>query len=352
MNRREFITGAGLLGGGSILAWQLSSGASSASASEQATGISVLTTTPVSTPVSSRTSTAAATETETETETTETEAPEEPTATETETDTLSGEESRGARQLSSTEQSLTGIVETFTDDDGTELTDVTAMSTDFDNRKRDLQVEFAEAQKEYTTALDYAANASQESTAELMKGCWQFLRQTMQVQLEVVYAYQNLEQIRDAFKQNNADRSESQITQFSTNQRQADSKYQTLSSESTAESVSVIEAISAEEYEGKLAQFDADITLYQDLGDPLATFSEGVRLLKQANGWMYNEPRNYGKAEQRAEDAKDSLGEAWDEIKDLAEDATSDATIVPMLNSLRSVASDKIDEADKILDEY
>ncbi|WP_318568633.1 hypothetical protein [Salinigranum marinum] len=296
--------------------------------------------TPTRTPTTSSTPTATPQDTETPTE-----EPPEPTPEETETPTEF--EVRGSQQLAEAERALTNVVDTFTDGYGSELTDVTASSTEFLNSTRDFQLVLARAQEEYIEASNAAGNRTQQTTADRMRGCWEFLRNTIRTQTEVITAYEYLISARDAFEQVEARAANDAIANFETARGRADSRYQDVLG-STAEEASVIPPISVSEHQQKVAQFEGDIGVYTDLDDALGEFAEGVKWLGYAKSEVDGENRNVKRAIEQATEAEKRLRSARRGLSDLIDSTGEDTTLVPTLNELRSVATAKIEEAEEI----
>lgn len=296
--------------------------------------------TPTRTPTTRSTSTATPQDTDTPTE-----EPPEPTPEATETPTE--RERRGAQQLAEAERALTNVVDTFTAGYGSELTDVTASSTEFLNSPLDYQLVLARAQEEYVEASNAAANRTQQTTADRMRGCWEFLRNAIRTQTEVITAYEELDRARDAFEGVESRAASDAIANFETVRGRADDRYRDVL-ESTAEEASIITAISVSEYRGKVAQFEADIGIYTDLDDALAEFTEGIKWLGYAKSEVDGENRNVKRAIEQATEAENRLRSARRELSDLIDSAGADTTLGPTLNDLRSVATAKIEEAEAV----
>jgi hypothetical protein len=327
MNRRTFVVLLGAV-----------AGCNAASSSDPSNG----TQTAVRTSTQTATSTPRPTETGTPTSTapTETEQPP-PTETETETATPTDAERRAARQIEQAKTRLTDVVETFTGDYGSELTDVTASSTDFLDASYELQTQLADAQQAYTEAEDAAASTEQTETAERLQGCWHFLDDARDTQMEVVDAYSHLANARDAFDDNDPETGRTAAEQVQTVRRRAANRYQTLQAESTATDAAVLDAISESEYQRKLAQFEADIGVYEDLEDTLDEFAEGIKWYKLAIIEFQEDDRNVQDAEDKADNARDILSDVSNALTAIIKDLGDDTTLRPMLKSLRSIASEK-----------
>ncbi|WP_380677865.1 hypothetical protein [Salinigranum sp. GCM10025319] len=346
MERREFVTAAGFLGGISLFGWQLFVERSNDTLSTN--GIGVATATPEPTPTEAPTP-EAATQTP-ELPPTETSEPDEETQTPTETPTQA--EQRAQQQLSQTEQALIDIVDLYTRGYGSELTDVTASSTDFEGLSTNMQIAFADAQDDYTSAVSLAANAEQRGTADRMQGCWQFLRQAIRTQEVVVEGYEHLDTIYDELERNNDSPAGLELDKLGTTRGRANRRYETLRNESTAEAASVIEPISIAEYENKLAQFEADITAYGDVEEPLRTIIDGVSWLSNAQSEMDKDERNVQTALTWARRAKDELRRGRSELNSMRNDMADPATIGPLLKSFASLVGEKIDEANAIINRF
>lgn len=327
MNRRTFVVLLGAV-----------AGCNAASSSDPSNG----TQTAVRTSTQTATSTPRPTETGTPTSTapTETEQPP-PTETETETATPTDAERRAARQIEQAKTRLTDVVETFTGDYGSELTDVTASSTDFLDASYELQTQLADAQQAYTEAEDAAASTEQTETAERLQGCWHFLDDARDTQMEVVDAYSHLANARDAFDDNDPETGRTAAEQVQTVRRRAANRYQTLQAESAATDAAVLDAISESEYQRKLAQFEADIGVYEDLEDTLDEFAEGIKWYKLAIIEFQEDDRNVQDAEDKADNARDILSDVSNALTAIIKDLGDDTTLRPMLKSLRSIASEK-----------
>jgi hypothetical protein len=327
MNRRTFVVLLGAV-----------AGCNAASSSDPSNG----TQTAARTSTQTATSTPRPTETGTPTSTapTETEQPP-PTETETETATPTDAERRAARQIEQAKTRLTDVVETFTGDYGSELTDVTASSTDFLDASYELQTQLADAQQAYTEAEDAAASTEQTETAERLQGCWHFLDDARDTQMEVVDAYSHLANARDAFDDNDPETGRTAAEQVQTVRRRAANRYQTLQAESTATDAAVLDAISESEYQRKLAQFEADIGVYEDLEDTLDEFAEGIKWYKLAIIEFQEDDRNVQDAEDKADNARDILSDVSNALTAIIKDLGDDTTLRPMLKSLRSIASEK-----------
>lgn len=327
MNRRTFVVLLGAV-----------AGCNAASSSDPSNG----TQTAVRTSTQTATSTPRPTETGTPTSTapTETEQPP-PTETETETATPTDAERRAARQIEQAKTRLTDVVETFTGDYGSELTDVTASSTDFLDASYELQTQLADAQQAYIDAEDAAASTEQTETAERLQGCWHFLDDARDTQMEVVDAYSHLANARDAFENNDPETGRTAAEQVQTVRRRAANRYQTLQAESTATDAAVLDAISESEYQRKLAQFEADIGVYEDLEDTLDEFAEGIKWYKLAIIEFQEDDRNVQDAEDKADNARDILSDVSNALTAIIKDLGDDTTLRPMLKSLRSIASEK-----------
>jgi hypothetical protein len=327
MNRRTFVVLLGAV-----------AGCNAASSSDPSNG----TQTAARTSTQTATSTPRPTETGTPTSTapTETEQPP-PTETETETATPTDAERRAARQIEQAKTRLTDVVETFTGDYGSELTAVTASSTDFLDASYELQTQLADAQQAYTEAEDAAASTEQTETAERLQGCWHFLDDARDTQMEVVDAYSHLANARDAFEDNDPETGRTAAEQVQTVRRRAANRYQTLQAESAATDAAVLDAISESEYQRKLAQFEADIGVYEDLEDTLDEFAEGIKWYKLAIIEFQEDDRNVQDAEDKADNARDILSDVSNALTAIIKDLGDDTTLRPMLKSLRSIASEK-----------
>jgi phage shock protein A len=180
-----------------------------------------------------------------------------------------------------------------------------------------------------------------------MRGCWEFLRNTIRTQTEVITAYEYLISARDAFEQVESRAASDAIANFETVRGRADSRYQDVLG-STAEEASIIPPISASEYQQKVAQFEADIGVYTDLDDALEKFVEGTKWLGYAKSESEGENRNVKRALEQANEAEKRLRSARRELSDLIDSTGADTTLVPTLNELRSVATAKIEEAEEV----
>jgi hypothetical protein len=305
--------------------------------------------TPTRTPPGTPTDAPTATPTESAPTATPTEtATEEPppqSETETETATPTQAERLGAERLEAAAAALTDVVDTFTGEYGSELTAVTADSTEFTGYEYELQVDFAAAQEAYVEARNAAANPDQRRTADRMRGCWKFLVDASDTQFRVVEGYERLAAARDAFENVEPDAAGSAVEDLATKRRQAASEFDHLQSESSVDAAAVIGSISAEEYEKKLSQFDADIGIYRDLDDTLQEFVQGIEWFKLARVEFEEEDRNVQNAEEKADNAREVLSDVSSQLDDMVDDAADAATLVPILKSLRSIASEKAETA-------
>jgi hypothetical protein len=222
---------------------------------------------------------------------------------------------------------------------------VTAESTGFPQSPYALQVAFADAQKAYTEAGDVAANDEQVRTADRLQGCWQFLDGTRATQKAVVETYSHVTTARDAFKRVEPEAGREAANAVDTRSRRAATRYRSLSSGSTVEEATAVSAISETEYQNKLVQFEADVGVFEDLRGILPDFAEGIRLLKLARIEFERDGRDVSRADQLADDATDMLGGVTEELDSMVDNAGEDTTLVPVLKSLRSVASNKAEAA-------
>jgi hypothetical protein len=293
---------------------------------------------------------AQATKTSTATNTpTQTEQPE-PTATETATPTAA--EKRAARAIEDAQSALTSVINTFTDGYGKELTSVTASSTEFSGNNYDLEVALADAQDDYTNAVSMAETSDQEQLAKQIENCWQFLRLTKQTQTEVVRGYQHLVSTREAFKQVEPQSAKTAINQLASERQTARTQFETLTDETTVKIASAVPRLSETEYNNKIAQLDSDISTYKKLNGPLQEFAEGVNWLRIAQAELEGEDRVVARAEENANRALRTLRDARSAIDELIESSGEHMTLVPMLKSLNTVASNKIDEAQEVKSTY
>lgn len=336
MNRRTFVVLLGAVAG-------CNSVASPEPSSETPTAVPTRTRTTTSTPRATETGTPASTEAPTSTDApTETE---QASPTETETPEPTGPERRAARRIEQAKAQLTDVVETFTGEYGSELTAVTAASPDFLGLSYELRTELADAQGAYVEAGNAAATAEQTRTANRLKGCWHFLGDARDTQMRVVEAYTELASARDAFEDNDPTTGRTAAEQMQTRRRQAANRLQTLRAASSLEDASVIDSISESEYQNKLAQFEADIGVYEDLDDTLDEFAEGIKWFRLAKIEFEKDDRNVQNAESKANDARVVLADVSNTLTSMLDSLGDDTSLKPELKSLRSLASEKAREA-------
>ncbi|WP_192918634.1 hypothetical protein [Salinigranum salinum] len=298
--------------------------------------------TETSTPAATTAPTASATPTAEPTD----EPTEEPSPTRTRTPTEA--EIRGTERLARAERELTEVIEVFTGAYGTELTDVTASSTNVLKQDYQLQRSLAAAQKAYVEASRRAATPEQEARAEMMSACWQFLRRLVETQFAVVQGYQHLVAARTEFEGDDASAGRDEIDALQTDRSRADNHYQNALASASAEEVSVIEVVTITEYQTKTAQLEADIETYGDLEGTLRTFADGIKWLKSAKAEFYREDRHVPRAREHADEAVPLLKEARNELKTIHDNAGEAYTLAETINSFRTLANEKIDEAQAI----
>jgi hypothetical protein len=295
----------------------------------------------------SRTATATNTPTETE------QPAQTPTKTETETATPTEAEKRAAQAIQDAQGSLVSLINIFTDGYGKELTSVTASSTEFLKTGYEFEVALADAQDDYTNAASVAETKDQQQLAERIKNCWQFLRLTKRTQTEVVRGYQHLVSVREAFKQVKPQSAKTAIDQLSSERQTARTQFENLTEKSTVEVAAAVPRVSEAEYNNKIDQLGSDISTYKRLDSVLREFAEGINRLRVAQAELENEEyRVMARAEENADRALDLLRDARSDIDDLTENAGEHMTLVPMLKSLSTVASNKIEEAKEVKSEY
>lgn len=346
MKRRKFVGIAGILGGVSLFALDIGSNEAPRPQSEQTSRL--VTATETSVPTAEATPETATTTAE------PTSSPEEtPTQTEepTETETPTAAERRGQQYLAEAEVALTELLELYTGEYGSELTDVTASSTDIETSTRVLS-EIAEAQDAYVDAQNAAANQEQRLRADRMAGCWEFLSNLIRTQSTIGTGYEQLETTYAEFEGNNPEQARSVINNLGTTQGRAQRQLQTIKDETTVEDASVIEAISPDEYQNKIAQLESDIGTYDDLQGPLETFTEGINWLRIAEGEINSDNRDVSDAIDWAENAKELLEDAEQEVSSVRSDIGPQGSLKPILSRFTSLASEKIDAADAIIDRY
>ncbi len=337
MNRRTFVVLLGAVAGCNSTA---SPGPSSETATSTRTRTATSTSTPQATETGTPEPTAESTEAPTETET--------PEPTETETPEPTEAERRATREIEQAKAQLTDVVETFTGDYGSELTAVTAASPDFLDLSYDLQTALADAQQAYADAENAAATEAQVRTADRLEGCWHFLDDARDAQMRVVEAYTQLASARDAFEDHDPDTARTAAEQMQTRRQQASGRFETLKAESSAEDASVIDSISETEYQNKVAQFEADIGVYEDLDDTLDDFVEGIKWFRLAIIEYEKDDRNVQDAESKANEARREIASARNSLNGMLGELGDDTTLKPILKSLRSIASDKAKKADEM----
>jgi hypothetical protein len=263
---------------------------------------------------------------------------------------LSDRELRAEHRLSRANAKLAAVVAAFTDGYGTELTDVTAASVGFLRSQYDIRVALADAQGAYVDAEKAAANAEQRRRAAGMVACWQFLRSATETQVALVEGYEQLRAAAEAFDRNYAEGGATAADRLERLRTGAERSLEALDAASSVADAEAVGAISAAEYEGKVAQFAADVALYRALDEALRTFVEGSTWLRRANGWYYGDDRHVRNAKDAAAEARDALRSARRLLDAARADAGDDATATPVVSALSDLAAEKITEAEAILD--
>jgi exonuclease VII small subunit len=263
---------------------------------------------------------------------------------------LTDREVRGLETLQNADRKVTAVVSAFTDGYGTELTDVTATSVDFLRSEYDVRLALAAAQKDYVKASRRAANAEQETRAAQLVACWQFLRHATGTQVAVVEAYEQLAGALADFERDFHEGGVNAADEIQTLLTAADRGLADIRAVSTADDTAAVSAISAEEYEAKVAQFEADVGAYHDLDGAVREFAEGIKWLRRAKAYDSGGDRNVQKARDAAEDARNTLRSARRSIDAVRSRAGDDTSLTPVLLAFRELAFVKTDEANEILD--
>lgn len=258
-------------------------------------------------------------------------------------------ERRGLQRLESADLKLGRVVHAFTAGYGSELTDVTAASVDFARSDYRIQTTLADAQKGYIKASAAAATAEQERTVERLVNCWQFLRYATRTQLAVVEGYEHLQRTYDALDDDDAKLALFAVEDLRATVVRAEREYEGVRESSSVEDTEAVSAISAAEYEGKLAQFDADLGIYRDIDGPLRDYADGVRWLWRAKDHYYGKTRRISTARDEAKKAKDFLVSAEKQLYAIRQSAGADATLTPMLETLGDLAKAKTNAARAIM---
>lgn len=261
---------------------------------------------------------------------------------------LTDSEIRGRETLANADRKITAVVDAFTDGYGTELTDVTASSSGFVNSVYDVRLALAAAQKDYIKASSRAANAEQETAAAQLTACWQFLRHTTQTQLDVVHAHEQLVSALASFEGDDSDGGVNAADEIRILLKSADNSFEDALTASSADDTAAVSSISVEEYEAKVAQFEADIAIYHELDGVVRDFADGVKWLRWAKAHYYGEIRNAQKAKDEAKEAWETLRTTRRDLDAMRKSASDDATLTDTLLVFRELASLKMDEADEI----
>jgi exonuclease VII small subunit len=263
---------------------------------------------------------------------------------------LTDREVRGLETLRNADRKITAVVRAFTDGYGTELTDVTATSVGFLRSEYDVRLALAAAQKDYVKAGQRAANAEQETSAAQLVACWQFLRHATGTQVAVVEAYEHLASALADFERDFYEGGVGAADEIRTLLTAADRGLADIRAVSTVDDIAAVSAISAEEYEAKVAQFEADVGAYHDLDGAIREFAEGIKWLRRAKAYDTGADRNVQKARDAAKDARDALRSARRSVDGVRSRAGDDTSLTPVLLAFRELASAKTGEATEILD--
>lgn len=263
---------------------------------------------------------------------------------------LTWREQYGLERLQGADRKFTAVVSAFTNGSGTELTDVLASSSAFLRSESNVTVALAKAQDGYLGAAKSAANAQQELQAQQLVRCWQFLWHATATQVAIVTAHEELRGVYSAFERNYSEGTLSSLALVKAQSGAARRGLRNIRAVSSVDDVAAVSAISTEEYEGKLTQFEADLDIYRELDEILETFSDGVLWLRRAKGNFHGDNRHVGDAKDAAEDAKRNLRTAQRELNALRKNASADVSFVPTLVRFSDLAGQKLDEAEEILD--
>ncbi|MFB6280567.1 MAG: hypothetical protein ABEH40_00920 [Haloferacaceae archaeon] len=288
------------------------------------------------TPATDRAATDAPTEAATPTET-----PESGTAT------PSGAEDRAAELLGTTRERIGTAVEAYAGSG--DVTDVRADADGF--VAADVYAALVRANAAAGRAAALAATDEQASTAAQLDRVIAFLTRATAAQENVIEGHDALEGARSALAAGDADGAGTRRAEMATAAETAGRALSHLTSDASADDMAAVEALDADDYEAKRAQFDAATTVLQDAGGAVSTAASGAELLSVAR--TRGENGNGSAAADDAADAQDRFETAASTFESLAADLPSAAAAFEEpLAALADLASEKASEAADVRSRY
>ena len=328
MDRRSFIA----------LSAAVLAGCGQQPSTDTSTPTATATDTPTATATATSTPTATATDTPTETPT------DTPTPTETETPELSEREEQAAQALSLAIRDLNEAVYTYAGSQGGSLLDVSAATESFPR----IQVigDISDAD-DYIEDARATASGRQQPRLAAVEDARQFLRICLQIQERVIAAYGEAERARDAVDSEQAGTIEAATGDLRNERRRAQPPFADIESETSAETVSVLPSIPAEEYEAKVAQFDAEIDGFGSLADFLDRLHDAVVDLNDAE--RFDRVERERTARERAQQAAEAFEALTTELDEFASNLTeAGAALEGISTDLVDIAEAKAEKAREI----
>lgn len=284
------------------------------------------------------TPTGTATDTETATATT--------TATATATATATPNEAvrQGNEAIAEVRNTLDAVVKQY---GGAESDDILAADAAAEFNSPLLLRSLEEAGEELERARERAATDAQRRTVERLAGAHRFLVLATEVQNGITRAYFQLTQTRRALDREEPADARAALRRLAAERTVAAEKFARLRAETTGEAVAVLERLSVETYEAKVAQFDAELSGLAGLRNVLGRFADGVNLLQQAR----KEQAADEDPTESADRAADALSAAADRLATFAADLpTAGDALAPIARGLASLAETKANAARDIRD--
>ncbi|WP_162562606.1 hypothetical protein [Salinigranum rubrum] len=231
--------------------------------------------------------------------------------------------------------------------EGGSLLDISA-STDTFPRVSVVQ-EISDAQGEISDAKPLVSDR-QRPTFDQVITARKFLSYCTQIQTYIIEAYSQVVNGRDGVENEREGAIESAVVALEDNTEDATRFLTRIRSETTAEEVSIVPAIPAEDYTAKVAQFDAEISGFEALSGFLESMREAIGELNDAQRFdRVDRERSARESAQRAvEDFERLSREIQTFLDNLSE---SGASLRELTNSLIEISENKRELASEILEQ-
>jgi hypothetical protein len=306
-------------------------------------GQSPSTGTSTTTGTESPTETATGTDTSTKTNTpTETDTP-----TETATPELSDREQAAAEALDRAVRELNQAVADYTGSNGESLLDVSAGSNPVP--RVSVLGELRDAREDIQEARENASGR-QQPRIEAIEEARQFISLCLDTQTRLIAAYEELVRAREAVDNEAAGTIGAAVTEIRDERGRAERTFTTIQEETSADTVSVVPAIPTDDYEGKVAQFTAELDGFASLIDFLDRLREATVDLNDAE--RFDRVENENRARDRAGEAAEAFEALTTELREFASNLPeAGSSLVSVSNDLADIAETKAEKAREIQEE-